>query len=83
MHSHMHVKSMVRLLERGANPNGVESVDGASVLHRACRQGCLDVVELLLQYSIEVNQEDSSGNTPLMEACKNGHKDIVELLLRK
>ena len=74
---------MVRLLEHGANPNGVESVGGASILHWACQRGCLDVVELLLQYSVEVNQEDGSGNTPLMEACKNGHKDIVELLLKK
>lgn len=77
-----HYQTMVRLLEHGANPNGVESVGGASVLHLACQRGCLDVVELLLQYSVEVNQEDASGNTPLMEACKSGHMDIVELLLK-
>lgn len=74
---------MVTLLEHGANPNCVEPVNKASILHWACEKGCLDVVDLLIKYKADVNQQDNCGTTPLMEACKNGHLDIVEFLIQK
>jgi len=74
---------MMCLLAHGANPNCTEPQNKASVLHLACERGCVDVVELLIQYNADVNMKDNHGNTPLMEACKHGHLDIVKILLQK
>ena len=74
---------MIKLLEYGANPNNIEPVHKASVLHWACAKGCLDIVDLLVKYKADVNKKDSLGNTPLLFACKNGHLDVVEFLLQQ
>ena len=71
------------LLEHGANPNCVEPVNKASILHLASQKGSLDILDLLIKYKADVNQQDNQGITPLMEACKNGHLYIVEFLLQK
>jgi len=77
-----HYQTMMCLLAHGANPNCTEPQNKASVLHLACERGCVDVVELLIQYNADVNMKDNHGNTPLMEACKHGHLDIVKILLQ-
>lgn len=47
----------------------------------ACRQGKLDIVELLLESGVNVDYRNKAGNTPLLEACSQGHKDVAEYLL--
>lgn len=74
---------MLSLLKHGANPNCVEPRKKASLLQWASVKGCLDIVELLIKYEVDVNKRDTNGDTPLMSACRNGHLDVVELLLEK
>ena len=47
----------------------------------ACRQGKLDIVELLLESGAHVDYRNKAGNTPLLEACSQGHKNVAEYLL--
>ena len=41
------------------------------------------MVDLLLEYNVDVNQTDCRGNTALWQACRNGHVDIVVKLLQR
>lgn len=74
---------MVCLLDHGADPAATEPVNRAPVLHLACERGCSDMVDLLLEYNVDVNQTDCRGNTALWQACRNGHLDIVVKLLER
>lgn len=47
----------------------------------ACRQGKLDIVELLLESGAHVDYRNKAGNTPLLEACSQGHVDVARYLL--
>ena len=47
----------------------------------ACRQGKLDIVELLLESGAHVDYRNKAGNTPLLEACSQGHTDVARYLL--
>ena len=50
----------------------------------ACKNGHIDVVQLLLDHSdqnIDLNARSNNGKTALMWASFNGHEDIVKLLL--
>lgn len=47
----------------------------------ACRQGKLDIVELLLESGARVDYRNKAGNTPLLEACSQGHIDVAQYLL--
>lgn len=51
------------------------------MLSLACRQGKLDIVQLLLQSGAHVNHRNKAGNTPLLEACSQGHVDVANYLL--
>ena len=51
-------------------------------LHRACRDGNLEIVKKLVP-GVDVNKGDARDNsTPLHEACYGGDKDVVEYLIR-
>ncbi|XP_071114827.1 uncharacterized protein [Haliotis cracherodii] len=63
------------LLDRGAAP-GLLDEESDNCLHLTCRGGCLDVAELLLRQSMDLNQGGEYGRTPLIYAS-----DIVKLLL--
>ena len=57
-----------------------------NTLHRACKQGNLDIVKKILstEYSIhrpDLNGKDSYGSTALHEASYLGYDDIVRLLV--
>ena len=81
--SPLSTQTMLSLLEHGANPNAIEPVNKASVLHLACEKGSHDIADLFIKYKANVNQKDGHGNTPLMAACKNGHLGIAQLLLQR
>ena len=51
------------------------------MLSLACRQGKLDIVQLLLQSGAHVNHRNKAGNTPLLEACSQGHVTVANYLL--
>lgn len=51
------------------------------MLSLACRQGKLDIVQLLLQNGAHVNHRNKAGNTPLLEACSQGHVAVANYLL--
>lgn len=51
------------------------------MLSLACRQGKLDIVQLLLQSGAQVNERNKAGNTPLLEACSQGHVAVANYLL--
>ena len=51
------------------------------MLSLACRQGKLDIVQLLLQSGAHVNHRNKAGNTPLLEACSQGHVEVANFLL--
>lgn len=66
--------------------NSVDSVDestGQSLLHIAINSGRADLVQLLLEFSPEVEMKDGSGQSPLETAAAAGESLIVELLLAR
>ena len=53
---------------------------GETPLHRACYNGHLDVVRVLLEAGADLHATDNGGRTPLHRACDNGHLDVVRVL---
>ena len=52
------------------------------MLHAACRNGHMGVVEVILGVNgCEIDAQDSQLCTPLHYSCNKGYRDIVELLL--
>ena len=56
---------------------------GQTALHKAARNGRLDVVELLLLQGASIEATDFCNSTPLSIAAGKGHTSIVEPLLSK
>ena len=56
---------------------------GDSVLHIACFNNHLPIVEYLIKKGAEIDIKDSNGKTPLHIACEKGYLPIVEYLLDK
>lgn len=62
---------------------GVNKALGETVLHRAARQGYLDVVTSCLKAkTCDVNVRDNAAYTPLHECCSRGHLKIARALLQ-
>ncbi|XP_061391588.1 mucin-2 [Musca vetustissima] len=56
---------------------------GQSTMHKAARQGYIDVVVYCLErMNMNPDQKDNAGYTPLHEACTNGWLDIARVLLQ-
>ncbi|XP_050498110.1 ankyrin-1-like [Diabrotica virgifera virgifera] len=69
------------LLDKGLDVNGVDS-EGYRPLHEAVKRGYLDIVELLLKRSANVNLSTSRFlTTPLHLAAIFGHLEVVKLLI--
>lgn len=66
-------------------PTCIDAVDDTkkTCLHLACREGHLELTELLLSKGWQVEARDRLLNTPLHLACSRGHAPIVASLLRK
>ncbi|XP_041928875.1 tonsoku-like protein isoform X2 [Alosa sapidissima] len=56
---------------------------GETCLHRACIDGNLRQVQLLLEQGHPVNPRDYCGWTPLHEAANHGHEEIVAVMLER
>lgn len=71
------------LLVNGTNVDSVDTA-GYTALHYAARSGSVDVCNLLLQYSANVNVTTKAGlATPLQRAALAGKEKVVELLLKR
>ena len=51
-----------------------------TALYRACRQGHIECVELLLARGADVQAKDAGGISCLNIAKERGHQDVVRLL---
>lgn len=71
------------LLASGADPNASCGKSDYFALKRAVSAGRLDVVQLLLDQSAEINGSDDDGETALIHASRLLRWDIVQLLLAK
>jgi Ankyrin repeats (3 copies)/Ankyrin repeat len=67
------------LLDHGADPNAW--VDGNTALHRASRNGTIEMVRLLVEHGASVEVKDESGRTPLGVASGEQRDEIIKLLL--
>ena len=56
---------------------------GNTALHKACANGHVDCVKVILEREGVHHVGNDSGNTPLHWACSNAKPDIVKLLLDK
>lgn len=67
------------LLQSGADPN-TRDYEARSLLHIACMNNHLSIVELLLSYGADATQIDAVGKYPAEYAEAKGLNDIVDLL---
>jgi ankyrin repeat protein len=58
----------------------IQSTDGRTVLHYACRGGSEAIVQMLLDRGC-ATEARAVGETPLSDACKHGHLHVARLLL--
>ena len=68
------------LLDKGANFNVNDKVDGVSALYYASHQGHAGIVRLLCERGADADQANSLGDTPLIAAARKGHMGIVKFL---
>jgi hypothetical protein len=68
------------LLDHGADPN-IQPRGGETPLHRASRDGKIQMARLLVDHGASVELQDRAGRTPLDVASERQHDDIVKLLL--
>jgi len=73
-------KAIKALISSLPDVNAVD-MDGWTLLHFAAGQGCLHLVEMLIQKGANVNASNF-GWTPLHWAADGGHKEVVTYLIK-
>jgi ankyrin repeat protein len=78
---------MQELLDAGENVNSYYDRDiyrnsYTTLLAKACREGCVDIVEFLLRNGANTEISSINGDTPLIEAASEGFFEVVELLIQ-
>ncbi|OQR96508.1 hypothetical protein ACHHYP_15493 [Achlya hypogyna] len=73
---------IVRCLCAKANVN-LAMEDGSTSLWRACLDGSVDIVDILLDAGADVNMPSFDGNRPLITAAEKGHLEVVTRLLKE
>ena len=69
---------------RGGTFMNVPDDNGELAIHIACRQSSLDVVELISNYTYDINSTtQKSGDTPLHIACRKQTMRFVKYLIEK
>ncbi|KAG8365716.1 hypothetical protein BUALT_Bualt17G0000900 [Buddleja alternifolia] len=58
-------------------------LEGCSLLHLACQNGSLVMLELLLQLGADINKCDFHGRTPLQHCILKGNNEMAKFLLRR
>ncbi len=77
--------SLKALLQHGAKPDATTRNCPHSALQIACREGSLELVEVLIEYGADVNRPPARefGATALQFAAIGGYLGIAHLLLEK
>ena len=76
--SHM---ALTELLLRLDAEDGMESLHGASLLHKAAYLGLHEAVKTLLTEGADPNEPDPHGETPLHKAAREGHYEAAQSLI--
>ncbi|XAR48241.1 hypothetical protein NMG60_11030994 [Bertholletia excelsa] len=63
--------------------HAIENLEGCSLLHLACETADIGMLELLLQYGVNINAFDSRGQTPLHRCIIGGKALFAKLLLAR
>jgi len=90
---HQNIPEIVRiLLELIEHYKWVIPDESETILHEACKQGNLKIVELILDklesewsslVNIHIDSQNEMGVTPMMVATVEGHSDVVSLLMKR
>uniref|UniRef100_A0A6C0I4F0 Uncharacterized protein n=1 Tax=viral metagenome TaxID=1070528 RepID=A0A6C0I4F0_9ZZZZ len=65
---HSNLAGVKRGIDNGVDVN-FEFDMGATLLHFACEQGNIPIIELLLERGADLNKKNDHGNTPFYNAC--------------
>lgn len=68
------------LLEKGANSLHQDNA-GGTVTHHAIEKGKTEILEALVEYSVDIDIADNAGRTPLFEAIDNNRISVARLLV--
>ncbi len=73
-----YVKTVGKLLDAGADPNGTEDdYQPFSALHAAAEGHHVEIMELLIKAKASIDKRDNSENTPLILACSEARKNKI------
>mmetsp|Transcript_36408 Transcript_36408/g.65136 ORF Transcript_36408/g.65136 Transcript_36408/m.65136 type:complete len:181 (-) Transcript_36408:54-596(-) len=80
-----HNESVVRALNMGGDPNGVDEVSrryGITPVHAACEPSGAktDIMRLLVTYGGDVNRPTEFSRTPMSYAVQKNNRNMVKLL---
>ena len=78
---HGHHALVVAILDQGCDVNLVNTKTHLAALAYACKQGRIEMVDLLLKRGAKIEMKTEEGKTALMWAAEQGHVPVVELLL--
>ena len=73
-------KAIQKCLDAGAPIDGVLGKTSYRVLHKAAKEGSIEMVEFLIERGAMVNARAEYGWTPLDMAIKKNRKKVIELL---
>lgn len=69
-----------RIIDSGEPANCLQ---GCSLLHLACHIGDPVMLELLLQFGVDINARDFHGRTPLRHCISKRNNELAKYLLKK
>ncbi|XP_067653188.1 serine/threonine-protein phosphatase 6 regulatory ankyrin repeat subunit A-like [Haliotis asinina] len=81
--SHGKYEAFNILVKNGADLSAIDE-DGDNILHLACREGHVKIVNyILIENIVDINAKNSDGETPVMLAANSGDREIFDNLVRK
>jgi len=80
-HNAVDCVSLIVNHNQGTEIINVSDRSGRTPLHKACQEGHLEMVQLLIQHGAKVNMEDKKDRRPVHIAALKGHIQILEVLV--